>query len=73
MTGRFRAATIRDKLSDRLNPFRQVIPAAQTAMMHVVQVIRSLRMRLRSYTTLAAETKRIFSVVRERNLLLTLE
>ncbi len=38
-----------------LNPMRQVIQATQIVMMRVAQLMRSVRMRLRSHTALAAE------------------
>ncbi len=43
-------------MPNRLHPMWQVLQAAQTVMMRVAQVIRSVRMRLRSHTTLPAAT-----------------
>jgi len=42
-------------MSYRLNPMRQVIHATQIVIMGFTQLMRAVRMRLRSHTALAAE------------------
>jgi hypothetical protein len=42
-------------MPNRPNPIRQVIQTTQTVMMRIVQVMRSIRMRLRSHAALPAE------------------